>query len=638
MGRVPGYAIDRLDLKFLSNLDKDEENKKDKGREKKRDGRASTIDDEKPKGSKQTQRRRSRNQTHPKHMLNRTIEGAVGRTDAKKFQVQVFVEETLKKGVQGLITEFKAMRRTNDFTHMREFVRQNSEGRNRYKNVGCLDNARVVIGIGNVRYIHTNYVSTPFNSKRFICKEAPLPKTCADFWHMVVQERCSAILMLCKFTKKFAFPFSTRVQVQMTQLDVAVPGQPVHTCTHYPWLDWPDRGVPEADLVSVALLDRSIVLIQHALEILQTNERLLEISAYLLELRKQRNNSVQVADCTVTLFEFKENFACVTENQYLYIHQVLLLHLKQAKYLDDSIVKVFVEETLRKGVRGLIAEFKSMKRVNDFTKMTEFVAQNRQGRNRYKDVGCLDNDRVIIRIGPVSYIHANYVSSPTLQKRFICTQAPLPKTCADFWYMVVQEKSVAILMLCNFVEQNANKCAEYFPLDEDKPSSFEGRFIKLSSNNYQTVWRVGSKTYDFLTDLIHLTFPFPFETRVRIMVRTLEVSVSGQPLHTCLHYHWQDWPDRGVPEADLAPIVLLSKLKENTAPIIVHCSAGIGRTGSIVLIQHAMELLHLPAPLLEISTYLMELRKQRNNSIQDGQQKYSTQYAQIQSIYNVYIT
>ncbi|KJH48355.1 hypothetical protein DICVIV_05531 [Dictyocaulus viviparus] len=47
-------------------------------------------------------------------------------------------------------------------------------------------------------------------------------------------------------------------------------------------------------------------------------------------------------------------------------------------------VKVFVEETFRKGVKGLIAEFKMMKRVNDFTKMTEFVAQNPQGRNRYK--------------------------------------------------------------------------------------------------------------------------------------------------------------------------------------------------------------------------------------------------------------
>lgn len=51
---------------------------------------------------------------------------------------------------------------------------------------------------------------------------------------------------------------------------------------------------------------------------------------------------------------------------------------------------------------------------------------------------------------------------------------------------------------------------------------------------------------------------------------------------------------------------------------MVHCSAGIGRTGSIVLIQHAIELLESKQPLLEISTYLLELRKQRNNSIQVG--------------------
>ncbi|WKX93313.1 hypothetical protein Q1695_010954 [Nippostrongylus brasiliensis] len=262
-------------------------------------------------------------------------------------------------------------------------------------------------------------------------------------------------------------------------------------------------------------------------------------------------------------------------------------------------VKVFVEQTLKKGVDGLIAEFKSMKRINDFSKMTAFVAAIPEGRNRYKDVGCLDNDRVIIKIGPVSYIHANYVSTPMNAKRFICTQAPLPKTCADFWYMVVQEKSVAILMLCNFVEQNAKKCAEYFPTEEDSPLDFDDVQVIMKKQEQ---------------------FPFPFETKVKVMVRQLQVTVPGQPTHTCQHYHWMDWPDRGVPEADMAPIVLLAKLKENTAPIIVHCSAGIGRTGSIVLIEHSMELLHQPAPLLEIKDYLLELRKQRNNSIQTEHQ------------------
>ncbi|KAJ1349669.1 hypothetical protein KIN20_005271 [Parelaphostrongylus tenuis] len=97
-----------------------------------------------------------------------------------------------------------------------------------------------------------------------------------------------------------------------------------------------------------------------------------------------------------------------------------------------------------------------------------------------QDVGCLDKDRVVIRIGPVSYIHADYVPSPTHSKRFICTQAPLAKTCPDSGvWLVVQGKFVAIIMLCNFVQQNANKCVEYFPVEENKPCSFEGMTVVM---------------------------------------------------------------------------------------------------------------------------------------------------------------
>ncbi|CAJ0608351.1 unnamed protein product [Cylicocyclus nassatus] len=264
-----------------------------------------------------------------------------------------------------------------------------------------------------------------------------------------------------------------------------------------------------------------------------------------------------------------------------------------------EMIAVFVQTTLKKGVRGLIEEFRALKRTNDPSKMTAFVAQNACGRNRYKDVGCLDNRRVILNIGKVSYIHANYVSTPNHPKRFICTQAPLVNTCPEFWYMVVQEKSEAILMLCNFVEQNVNKCADYFPKEINASLEFDDVMVTCKRIYF---------------------FPFPIATKVRIRMIDLNVQIPGQSLHTCTHYHWLDWPDRGVPEADLAPVALLSKLKNCSGPIIVHCSAGIGRTGSIVLIQHALELLHRPAPLLEMRGYLIDLRKERNNSVQTEQQ------------------
>ncbi|KIH61542.1 hypothetical protein ANCDUO_08187 [Ancylostoma duodenale] len=123
-------------------------------------------------------------------------------------------------------------------------------------------------------------------------------------------------------------------------------------------------------------------------------------------------------------------------------------------------VRTFVEHTLKTGVAGLIAEFKSMKRTNDFNVMREFVAQIPQGRNRYKDVGCLDFQRVVLRLGPVSYIHANYVSTPMSPKRFICTQ-------------------------------NSKKAAEYVPLSyENKTMNFNGITVTLKKQE-----QVGAQCY-----------------------------------------------------------------------------------------------------------------------------------------------
>ncbi|KJH53627.1 Protein-tyrosine phosphatase [Dictyocaulus viviparus] len=230
--------------------------------------------------------------------------------------------------------------------------------------------------------------------------------------------------------------------------------------------------------------------------------------------------------------------------------------------------------------------------------MELFIAGGRIEANL--DVGCLDFQRVVLNIGPVSYIHANYVSTPVSPKRFICTQAPLAKTCAEFWYMVVQENSDAIIMLCNFVEQGSKKSADYVPLTPDtSPKTFEGVTVTLKKQEQ---------------------FQFPIQTKVNVVVSSLEVKVPNSPVHKCSHYHWRDWPDRGVPETDLAPVYLLTKIQSTTTPIIIHCSAGIGRTGSIVLIQHALELLNSQQPLGEIRGLLLALRKQRNNSIQTEHQ------------------
>ncbi|EYB88877.1 hypothetical protein Y032_0240g3353 [Ancylostoma ceylanicum] len=263
-------------------------------------------------------------------------------------------------------------------------------------------------------------------------------------------------------------------------------------------------------------------------------------------------------------------------------------------------IRPFVENALRKGPLGLAADFRQMKRTNDLSKMNESVAQDPNGKNRYRDVGCLDNNRVVLSIGPCSYIHANYVSTANNPRRFICTQGPLSTTCSEFWHMIVQDEVEVIVMLCNFVEQGTDKCAAYYPTRRSKPLTFPG--------NVSVRFKGRDK------------FLFPFETKAQIKITSLEVTIEGHSPLSVSHYHWVDWPDRGVPEADLAPLYLLHQFRSIRTPIVMHCSAGIGRTGSMVLLENAMEILEKGETLYEMDRYLKELRNQRSKSVQTDQQ------------------
>uniref|UniRef100_A0A7I4Z135 Protein-tyrosine phosphatase n=1 Tax=Haemonchus contortus TaxID=6289 RepID=A0A7I4Z135_HAECO len=273
---------------------------------------------------------------------------------------------------------------------------------------------------------------------------------------------------------------------------------------------------------------------------------------------------------------------------------------KEVKAARREQIKDFVENALRNGPKGLVAEFKKIPMYEDFTKMNEFLHQNNRKRNRYRDIGCFDESRVKLTLGTNSYIHANYVSSPNNPRRFICTQGPLPQTCADFWYMVIQEDVDVIVMLCNFIEAGHIKCAKYYPLNTNESMMFEGGII------------ISLKCKERLK--------FPFETNAIVEVTTLDVSLPDFPLRSCTHYHWVDWPDQGVPQADMAPLYLLYVLEQIRTPIIIHCSAGIGRSGSMVLLQYAMDVLGRGDVLRMMNIYLEKVRTQRCSSVQNIQQ------------------
>uniref|UniRef100_A0A1I7ZLU8 Tyrosine-protein phosphatase domain-containing protein n=1 Tax=Steinernema glaseri TaxID=37863 RepID=A0A1I7ZLU8_9BILA len=150
-----------------------------------------------------------------------------------------------------------------------------------------------------------------------------------------------------------------------------------------------------------------------------------------------------------------------------------------------SLVKRFCDTTLKKGISGLREEFARLKdeAVPSADSLVAFHAHHKAMRNRYRDIPCVEESRVKLVEHPaeLDYIHANFVSTPFHERRFICTQAPISTTCYDFWWMVLQEKSDVIVMLCNFYEDGRPKCARYVPMEEQASITFRDITITATS-------------------------------------------------------------------------------------------------------------------------------------------------------------
>ncbi|ELT95050.1 hypothetical protein CAPTEDRAFT_47460, partial [Capitella teleta] len=163
------------------------------------------------------------------------------------------------------------------------------------------------------------------------------------------------------------------------------------------------------------------------------------------------------------------------------------------------------------------------------------------------------------------YINASHVQG-TNGRKYIASQGPKKKTLADFWRMIWEQKVERIAMLTNLVENGVIKCIQYWPDkmngDPLKNDQFTVKLLR------EDVW--------------------PDFTR-----RQMEVSKKGSDgVRPVTQYHYTTWPDHGVPSHATALWRLFRKLTndaDNTQPIIIHCSAGVGRTGTLIAMDHLLD-------------------------------------------------
>ncbi|CAL2029700.1 unnamed protein product [Caenorhabditis brenneri] len=255
-------------------------------------------------------------------------------------------------------------------------------------------------------------------------------------------------------------------------------------------------------------------------------------------------------------------------------------------------VNNFIRGLLTNGIEGLKKEYRDAP--NGGSLESAKVFHNNPTRNRYVNIPCCDATRVKLADDPNYYIHANVVSSAK-SRRYICAQAPLNGTIEEFWKMVIFSGLEYIVMLCEFKEQDKQKSAVYFPVKV-------GSSLKVGK--LCTVTKVASENID--------------KTLTMSTLRITKKDNKDATL-TVKHIHWHNWPDHGVPDNFVSPLRLLNVFKGCHKPIVVHCSAGVGRTGTLVLIFIVLESLSLP-DFAGVPRLFARLREERFKSIQTEMQ------------------
>ncbi|NXM02029.1 PTN3 phosphatase, partial [Tyrannus savana] len=256
-------------------------------------------------------------------------------------------------------------------------------------------------------------------------------------------------------------------------------------------------------------------------------------------------------------------------------------------------------EQLRRGLESgtVLIQFEQLYRKKPGLAVTCAKVPQNMDKNRYKDVLPYDATRIILR-GDEDYINANYVNmeipSVGIVNRYIATQGPLPHTCAHFWQVVWDHKLSLIIMLTTLTERGRTKCHQYWP---DPPDVMEyGNF------------RVRCHSEDCTIAYV-----------VREMVIT---NVETEQQHTVTHLQYVAWPDHGVPDdsMDFLEFVTCMRPKRvKNEPVLVHCSAGIGRTGVLVTMETAMCLIERNQPVYPLDI-VRKMRDQRAMMVQTSSQ------------------
>uniref|UniRef100_A0AAQ5ZGQ5 protein-tyrosine-phosphatase n=1 Tax=Amphiprion ocellaris TaxID=80972 RepID=A0AAQ5ZGQ5_AMPOC len=491
-------------------------------------------------------------------------------------------------------------------------------------------------------------VGAPFFYEVTPKASCPKEDTVADFWRMIWEQKVSTVVMLTNLKERKEdkcyqyWPDQGcwtygNVRVAVEDFTVLVDYTIRKFCVQYVrfitprlitqlhFTSWPDFGVPFSPIGMLKFLKKvkavnptfagpivvhcsagvgrtgTFIVIDAMIDMMHAEQKV-DVFGFVSKIREQRSQLIQ------------------TDMQYSFIYQALLeYYLYGDTELDVSSLEGHLHKlhnTFANGDRvGLEEEFKKLTnmRIMKENMRTGNLPANMK-KNRVLQIIPYDFNRVILsmRRGQefTDYINASFIDGYRQKDYFIATQGPLPHTVEDFWRMVWEWKCHSIVMLTELQEREQDKCCQYWPTEDSV--TYGDYTVELKGDTL-------CETFS-LRDLV-LTFVPEKQTRV---IR---------------HFHFHGWPEIGIPAEgkgmiDIIASVQRQQQQSGNHPIVVHCSAGAGRTGTFIALSNILERVKAEG-LLDVFQTVKSLRMQRPHMVQTVEQ-YDFCYRVVQDFVDIF--
>ncbi|XP_075198535.1 phosphatidylinositol phosphatase PTPRQ [Anomaloglossus baeobatrachus] len=316
--------------------------------------------------------------------------------------------------------------------------------------------------------------------------------------------------------------------------------------------------------------------------------------AEIIDTKFKLDQLITVADLELKDERLTRYSSFFFKRKDIYVIQ-LLSYRKSLKPVSKKTFLQHIEELCANNNLKFQEEFSELPKFLEDLAVSDADLPWNRSKNRFTNIKPYNNNRVKLiadaGVPGSDYINASYVSGYICPNEFIATQGPLAGTVGDFWRMVWETRAKTVVMLTQCFEKGRIRCHQYWP-EDNKPVTVFGDIV--------------------ITKVVE-------DVQIDWTIRDLKVERHGDYMMV-RQCNFTSWPEHGVPENTTALIhftkmVRASRPHENT-PTIVHCSAGVGRAGVFVAMDHLIQHIN-HHDFVDIYGLVAELRSERMCMVQN---------------------